>query len=297
MIAIICRLLLIAAVIAPSFVHAEEPAMLRVYPVGVQTCVATTIQVPPGQALASLSWYANDTQAVFPMVVLLEGQAGEPPDIEDAALVLAEVTGQSLSWNSLTLDVPVVSTTGVIDVVFRYPENVEISALGTGGGPGIGLVADAAASAPYLSFDGYSWSGFVAGHRLAVDPVFVAAKQGTIALASLRGSVPADLFKRPAEDELPVVQRTALHGIHPNPFNPRTTVRFDLQKSGPVRLRIYDVRGRLVQVLADEWMQPGRYEMVWEGDDRKGSRVASGVYFLTMEASGERFRRKMALIR
>lgn len=297
MIILICRLLLLAVVAMPTLLYAEEPAMLRVYPVGVQTCVATSLKVLPGQALASLSWYANDTQAVFPMVVLLEGQEGSPPDIEDAALVLAEVTGQSLSWNSLTLDVPVVSTTGVIDVVFRYPENLEISALGTGGGPGVGLVPATDSPSPYLSFDGYSWSGFVAGHRLAVDPVFVAAKQGTVTLESLRGSVPADLFRRPVEDNVPVVERTALHGAHPNPFNPRTTVRFDLQRSGLVRLRIYDVRGRLVQVLADEWMDPGRYELVWEGDDRRGSQVASGVYFLTMEATGERFRQKMALIR
>jgi len=125
----------------------------------------------------------------------------------------------------------------------------------------------------------------------------VAAKQGTVTLASLRGSVPVDLFQRPAKDTAPEVEQTVLHGVQPNPFNPRTTVRFDLKRPGPVRLRIYDVRGRLVQVLADGWMQPGRYEMTWEGDDRRGSRVASGVYFLTMEAGGELFRQKMALIR
>ena len=68
-------------------------------------------------------------------------------------------------------------------------------------------------------------------------------------------------------------------GAYPNPFNPTTTIRFNLSSSGLARLRIFDVAGREVwdrELNADA---PGWQEISWDGRNRDGESVASGVYF------------------
>ncbi len=83
----------------------------------------------------------------------------------------------------------------------------------------------------------------------------------------------------------------------PNPFNPRTSIAFDLDRWGPVSLRIYDVRGQLVDVLHDGFLEAGHHLGVWDGMDSGGHSVASGVYYLRLEAAGESQTRKMSLVR
>lgn len=72
----------------------------------------------------------------------------------------------------------------------------------------------------------------------------------------------------------------------PNPFNPRTTIRFELQDPARVRLVLVDARGRQVGVLVDGVRDAGPGEVVWDGRDAKGSRVASGVYRARLEVDG-----------
>jgi hypothetical protein len=83
----------------------------------------------------------------------------------------------------------------------------------------------------------------------------------------------------------------------PNPFNPRTSIAFDLDRSGPVSLRIYDVRGRLVDVLQDGYLRAGHYLKTWHGLDGRGHGVASGTYYLRLDTEGGSRTRKMSLVR
>jgi len=102
----------------------------------------------------------------------------------------------------------------------------------------------------------------------------------------------------PDAEELAAPQNTALYQNAPNPFNPTTTIRFDLATEGPVSLRIYDVAGRLVRNLLDEHRKAGaRQSMIWDGRDAAGHRLANGVYFYRLEASGESFTRKLVVIK
>ena len=64
----------------------------------------------------------------------------------------------------------------------------------------------------------------------------------------------------------------------PNPFNPRTRLRFELPRSSSVELRILDARGRVVEVLRPGTLGAGLHELPWDGTDLRGSPVASGVY-------------------
>ncbi len=79
---------------------------------------------------------------------------------------------------------------------------------------------------------------------------------------------------------------TAIRGAAPNPFNPRTDVRFELARAGRARLTVFDPRGHLVRVLADGDLPAGPHVVTWDGADASGRPAASGVYFLRLEAGG-----------
>ena len=88
-----------------------------------------------------------------------------------------------------------------------------------------------------------------------------------------------------------------LYPASPNPFNPRTTIRFSIGVAGPVRLRIYDVHGALVRTLADAPYTAGVHKLAWDGRNDRGSDVGSGAYFVSLEAGGGRASRKVILLR
>lgn len=72
----------------------------------------------------------------------------------------------------------------------------------------------------------------------------------------------------------------------PNPFNPRTTIRFELLQDGPVRLDVFDLAGRLVATLVDEGMSQGSHEVEWDGRDASGREVGSGFFLGRLESGG-----------
>jgi hypothetical protein len=96
-------------------------------------------------------------------------------------------------------------------------------------------------------------------------------------------------------DEVPRAWR--LEQNFPNPFNPTTTIAYDVRDKGVVTLRIYDVAGRLVRTLVSGMKEPGSYTATWNGRNDRGTRVASGIYFYGMKAKEFRMTRKMVLLR
>ena len=88
-----------------------------------------------------------------------------------------------------------------------------------------------------------------------------------------------------------------LLGAYPNPFNPRTTIAFELPEERHVRLTVFDIAGREVVVLADGTYGGGRSKVVWNGTDDGGGALASGVYFVRMDAGGECDSRSIVLLR
>lgn len=91
--------------------------------------------------------------------------------------------------------------------------------------------------------------------------------------------------------------RVELHPNYPNPFNPVTTLRFALREAGEVRLEIRNVRGQLVTVIADRNFEAGTHTLSWNGTDRHGRAVASGIYLARLQAGTEVRIRKMTLVR
>jgi hypothetical protein len=88
-----------------------------------------------------------------------------------------------------------------------------------------------------------------------------------------------------------------LYSAAPNPFNPRTTIRFDLPAAGNARLAIYDVAGRLVKVLVEGEIPAGSHEAAWDGRDSTGRSAPSGSYLARLVAGGKVEAVRLSLVR
>lgn len=98
--------------------------------------------------------------------------------------------------------------------------------------------------------------------------------------------------------DLPAVTAFDLAPNSPNPFNPRTTIRFSLAAAADVRLTIFDARGRLVRTLVDDHRQgPSQHEAVWDGTDDRGTALPSGVYVYHLQAGEFTQSRPMILVK
>lgn len=90
---------------------------------------------------------------------------------------------------------------------------------------------------------------------------------------------------------------TSLSGAYPNPFNPQTTVAFNLAREGYAELVIYNLQGAKVRTLVSENRVAGRHEVVWNGTDDRGQRVASGVFMARLKAGETVEMKKLVLVK
>ena len=97
------------------------------------------------------------------------------------------------------------------------------------------------------------------------------------------------------ESERPTAYRLSQN--YPNPFNPETTIRYDVAKTGAVRLSVYALTGQLVRTLVDGGRPAGSYSVTWDGRDDASRNVASGVYLCRMEAGEYGAVRKLLLMK
>jgi hypothetical protein len=94
-----------------------------------------------------------------------------------------------------------------------------------------------------------------------------------------------------------VPKLTTIASIHPNPFNPMTTIEYELVSTGTVRLEVFNVRGQLVRCLVDGIaMQGGRHVATWNGRDNAGNPAPSGIYMVRLRAGGKEHYRKATLL-
>ncbi len=94
-----------------------------------------------------------------------------------------------------------------------------------------------------------------------------------------------------------VIRTFTLLQNHPNPFNPATTITYELPKPGEVEVRVFNVTGRLVRTLSTGVMDGGRHEIGWDGRDDGGGVVASGLYFCQVVFEDAALTSKMLLLK
>jgi hypothetical protein len=93
---------------------------------------------------------------------------------------------------------------------------------------------------------------------------------------------------------LPTVMSLAQN--FPNPFNPETTIRFDIATEASVSVRIFDITGQLVRTLVSDSRAAGSYTELWDGRTDAGIRVGSGVYFYELKAGSFTSMKKMTFV-
>jgi len=105
--------------------------------------------------------------------------------------------------------------------------------------------------------------------------------------STLHGPVTATPMKTALPDKF------RLNPTYPNPFNPVTTITYDLLEDGFVELSVYNVRGEIVTTLKNGNQEAGSYAVTWDGTNQKGDLVLSGIYFLRIVSGGNHGTTKM----
>jgi hypothetical protein len=118
-----------------------------------------------------------------------------------------------------------------------------------------------------------------------------ALQDGTYGLNQISNPVSVRIQTRP--------EAYALNDNYPNPFNPETTIKYQLPDAGQVRLEVYNMLGQVVKTLVDNQFQnAGRYTLQWDATNNSGQPLSSGVYFYRILAGGEfQSHKKMLLLK
>ncbi|MDD4050929.1 MAG: FlgD immunoglobulin-like domain containing protein [candidate division Zixibacteria bacterium] len=98
-----------------------------------------------------------------------------------------------------------------------------------------------------------------------------------------------------AAEALPMAY--ALSQNSPNPFNPTTTIYFAAPQAGQVKVAVFNILGQNIKDLVDGYMEAGYHQVVWDGKDRSGDAVASGIYFYKISANNFSDTKKMVLLK
>ena len=95
----------------------------------------------------------------------------------------------------------------------------------------------------------------------------------------------------------PLPTAVALHQNVPNPFNPATTISFDLPQPGHARIEVFSVEGRLIASLLNHSMTAGQHMVTWRGQTTKGQIAPSGIYYYRLSTGSFTETRKMILLK
>ena len=99
------------------------------------------------------------------------------------------------------------------------------------------------------------------------------------------------------DNNLEIPSRFKLYRNYPNPFNPTTTISYQLPEDSEVELKIYNIKGQKIKNLVNELLPAGAHSIIWNGRDSNGNRVGSGIYFYKLKVGDFQKVRKMMLVK
>ncbi len=106
---------------------------------------------------------------------------------------------------------------------------------------------------------------------------------------------PQNVLIEESKPEMPAF--TQLEGAYPNPFNPETTIKFNVAEGETAKLTIYNVLGQVVKTFGTYEAQVDMHEVVWHGTDNNNNNVGSGIYFYRLESDSYKCIKKMLLLK
>ncbi len=116
-------------------------------------------------------------------------------------------------------------------------------------------------------------------------------------LITARGRDNQELRVKTSTDTIDLPSALALGKNYPNPFNPSTTIAYDLPQTSNVRLGVYALDGHLVRELVNESVTAGKHQAIWNGRDSEERLVASGTYVIRLKANDTSIMRKVLLMK
>ncbi len=84
---------------------------------------------------------------------------------------------------------------------------------------------------------------------------------------------------------------------YPNPFNPETTISFEISENGKTAVKIFNVKGQKVKTLLNENLEAGSHSIVWNGKNDNEQQVSSGMYFYKISVNGNQKTNKMLMLK
>jgi hypothetical protein len=114
-------------------------------------------------------------------------------------------------------------------------------------------------------------------------------------LGHLTLAMPTDVAEHATDSTQP--ETFILHQSFPNPFNPETTIRYELPTTSDVHLAVYNINGQLVKTLVDGTESAGAHAVTWNGQSNDGSALPNGMYVCRMNASRNVLQCKMMLMK
>jgi photosystem II stability/assembly factor-like uncharacterized protein len=88
-----------------------------------------------------------------------------------------------------------------------------------------------------------------------------------------------------------------LHSNYPNPFNPKTNIKYYINNAGNTELIIYNIRGQKVRTIIKDYQTPGNYYFTWDGKNDARKQVSSGIYFYQLKFDNEIYAKRMILLK
>ncbi len=141
-------------------------------------------------------------------------------------------------------------------------------------------IGDTTATKVSFPFAGLVTAIVASGNSTLTGAWTISATDGQEVTPAANGPFDLTIIYTPLliEEQGGLPREFALHPNYPNPFNPSTTIRFDLPEAAEVRLVVYDLMGREVARLVDGQVAAGYQRVVWNGRDASGKNVPSGMY-------------------
>jgi len=94
-----------------------------------------------------------------------------------------------------------------------------------------------------------------------------------------------------------IISFNGIRSIYPNPFNPLTTIDYEISMPADVKIEVYNNRGQLVRSFILGYKEQGSYKLTWEGEDNNGCLCSTGIYYIRMQAGKEIYIKKAVLLK
>ena len=146
-------------------------------------------------------------------------------------------------------------------------------------------------SIDYIDSDSLSGSFDVGAFQAGFPPSVISISNGMISMYAVT------LPQVNIVEETVFPDQVTLYSAYPNPFNPVTTLRYDLPENGYVNITIYDMLGRQVKTLMNQNQDAGYKSVIWDATNDYGKPVSAGIYLYQIQAGQYIRTKKMVLLK